>query len=75
MEGGLIDLRPGMDPRLGFVDHTGQAAILNFRNGAFSVGGFAFDVVNDEMNRLASAAAATASSVGTGASTSRRCSW
>jgi len=51
MEGGLIALGPGIDPRLGFVDHTGPAAILNFRNGALSVGGFAFDVVNDEINR------------------------
>ena len=50
--GGRIDPGPGTDTRLAFVDHTGSPAILNFRTGSFSVGGFTFDVVNDEMSRL-----------------------
>lgn len=51
--GGLIDLGPGTDTTLGFVDHTGSPAVLDFRTGEFMVGSTAFDVVNDEMRTLA----------------------
>ncbi len=50
--GGLIDLGPGTDTTLGFVDHTGSPAVLNFRTGEFRVGSTYFDVVNDEMRSL-----------------------
>ena len=50
--GGRIDPGPGLDTRLAFVDHTGQPAVLNFRTANYSVGGFHFTIIRDEMRRL-----------------------